>query len=449
MTKKQKSFFDKVLQIITHQADRSPVGLSKYDTVILGRDFAVMTSKKVAKITHGHSTMFFQSPNRDIFLRELRILSETRKCDGSAYKLGIGETVEISAAKDNANHVVKIEPEKSKLIFRNGNSIEYGSLILDSGLEYDFDAIPGLEEGLNQPHGSVFSPYHYSLNLQPYNFFPNFSQGNAFIYLPEFPFHNEVENLNFLIALDTWEAQEKMGIISPLRNLTIVNANDRFASHCGHLDKFIRERLGRHSKVDVLMKSKLQRIDNAQKKLTVVDKDGTAREMDFERIYVHIPTKADPLMAESGFLKAGKKQVAVNPKTLQYSHYDNVFCIGDGIDLPIQTSFYASVRQSRVAVHNSLERIHGRSASAEYNLETKLPIFTGKENASFYKSTAGSEPTFTSPIFEKLVYKYLCMFWAGALKKTYTGKSAGPGLRFASKFKKGEALGTAPGHSGH
>lgn len=449
MTKKQKTLFDKVLQVLTHQADRSPVGLSKYDTVILGRDFAVMSSKKVAKITHGHSTMFFQSPNKDIFLRELRILNEIRKLDGSAYKLGIGETVEISAAKDNSNNVVKIDPEHSKVVFRNGNSIEYGSLILDPGLEYDFEAIPGLEQGLNDPNGSVFSPNNYSLNSQPYNFFPNFSQGNAFIYIPEFPFHNEVENLNFLIALDTWEAQEKLGIISPLRNLTIINANDRFASHCGVLDKFIRERLARHSKVDVLMNSKLQSIDNKHKKLTVADKDKVTRELEFERVYVHIPTKAEQLMVDSGFLKAGKKQVEVNPKTLQYSHFDNVFMVGDGIDLPIQTSFYAAVHQCRVAVHNSLERIHGRSASAEYNLDTKLPVFTGKENASFYKCKAGSEPTLSNPVFESLVFRALTMSWAKSAKKVYTGKSAGPGLRFASKFKKGEPLGNNVGHSKH
>ena len=251
------------------------------------------------------------------------------------------------------------------------------------------------------------------------------------------------------MALDLWENHEALGIVSPLRQLTIINANNRFASHCNKLDKFITDRLARHSKVDVQFNTKLKQMDNKNKKLTIADSKGLESQVDFERIYVHIPTKADSILVESGFLKEGKKVVAVNPKTLHYEHYNNLFCIGEALDLPIHPSFYSSVRQSRVAVHNALEIIHGRSAVAEFDMSTKLPIFTGKEHASFYSAKGDAQPNFTNPIFENLVFKSLTMSWSKTQKKVYSGKSAGPGLRFAPKFKKGEPLGTASGHAAH
>lgn len=70
-----------------------------------------------------------------------------------------------------------------------------------------------------------------------------FTSGNAYIYIPEFPFSGEIETYNFLMTIDYLAYGEKIGLVSPLHSLTIINANDRFASHSKVLDDFIKNKI--------------------------------------------------------------------------------------------------------------------------------------------------------------------------------------------------------------
>ena len=438
MVKKEKSLFDKFIQLLTHQVDKSPQGLKKYDLVIVGNELGCNMTNNFVHFTHGHKTILHQTAVREIRLKELRILNETRIFEADKYSMGVSEGINLSVAKESQNMPAKIDPEHNKIIFKNGAEVEYNALILDNGLTLAPETIPGLMEGLNEPKGNVYSPLSGTPNIHNYGFFPLFSHGQAFIYIPEFPFVDEIENLNFLIALSTWEISEKLGLVSPLRNLTIINANDRFASKCSVLDKFITDRLAQHSKFDVWFNTKLDKIDNGQKKLTVTDKEGHQKVVDFDRIYCHIPTKADQVLVDSGFLKNGEKQVKVNPQTLQYGNYDNVFMLGDAVDLPMQRSFFAGIHQGHVIRHNALEIIEGRRPTANYDLHTRLPIFTGRESASFYESKLGSEPKFTNPMFEGFAYSKLTGGYAKKQIKTWKGKNAGPGYYRYPKYPKGE-----------
>lgn len=56
-----------------------------------------------------------------------------------------------------------------------------------------------------------------------------FYNGDAFVYIPPFPFSGEVETYNFLFALEQWKEAEKVNLCSSKRTMTIINANDRFS----------------------------------------------------------------------------------------------------------------------------------------------------------------------------------------------------------------------------
>lgn len=55
---------------------------------------------------------------------------------------------------------------------------------------------------------------------------------------------------------------------------------------------------------------------------------------------------------ESGLLN-------VNPETLQHNKYDNIFGLGDVINVPTTKTFYAGVHQISVVRHNLERRING------------------------------------------------------------------------------------------
>ena len=67
--------------------------------------------------------------------------------------------------------------------------------------------------------------------------------GDAYFYVPKFPFAGEVETYNFLFNLEYWKGNQTIGIVSPVRTFNIINANDKFASHSKELDKLIKETL--------------------------------------------------------------------------------------------------------------------------------------------------------------------------------------------------------------
>lgn len=56
-----------------------------------------------------------------------------------------------------------------------------------------------------------------------------FHSGEAIIYIPKIPFSGGVETYNFLYSSSIWDLDQKTGIVSPLRSITIINENDRFS----------------------------------------------------------------------------------------------------------------------------------------------------------------------------------------------------------------------------
>lgn len=438
---KDKTLFDKFIKVLTHQVDKSPNDAKAYDIVLHGKGLGCIMTKHLTKFTHGHRTVFHSAMNKDLQTSQLRVPFEIKKVEESNYFIGLSESVDLSVGKEQNNPIKKILPNESAVELANGRKIHYSALILEPGLEQIPESIPGLLEGLNTPNGRVFAPLGKPNNPLYYGFVPLFEHGQAFVYIPEFPFENEVDQYNFLSALSTWEMGENYGMVSPLRHLTIINANDRFASKCDVLNDYITKRVAKHSKVDVLFNTKLKAINNKTLKLTLEDKSGATREVDFGRIYVHIPTKADSIMESSGLIKPGKKQIEVNPVSLATKDYENIFVYGDAADLPIQPSLHASICQSQVVRHNALEYIDGRRPNAEYKGQTKLPIFTGVNAAAFYSAEYNQAPVIRDGwLWEKLQYAYVVGKYAKDIKKIYTSKKAGPPSFKYQKFPKGEQV---------
>lgn len=54
----KKSFTDKLIQFISHQSPKAPVGKSKYDIVIIGSHLGGFLSRNIEKFDHGHHHVF-------------------------------------------------------------------------------------------------------------------------------------------------------------------------------------------------------------------------------------------------------------------------------------------------------------------------------------------------------------------------------------------------------
>lgn len=110
-----------------------------------------------------------------------------------------------------------------------------------------------------------------------------FEHGDAFFYIPPFPFSGEVESYNFLYALDIWKKGEKSGVVSPCRSATIINANSKFCSTSDKLNEFILKELEKFD-VKILYNTKLASVDKDNRKIVLESKSGK-EERDFNHLY--------------------------------------------------------------------------------------------------------------------------------------------------------------------
>lgn len=56
--------------------------------------------------------------------------------------------------------VESFEPDSNKVTLDDGSTVEYDYLVVAAGMQTDWDAIPGLEEGLQKEDSGVVSIYH-------------------------------------------------------------------------------------------------------------------------------------------------------------------------------------------------------------------------------------------------------------------------------------------------
>ena len=76
--------------------------------------------------------------------------------------------------------------------------------------------------------------------------------------------------------------------------------------------------------------------------MITVKTDKGNQDMFFNYLYVHTPTIENPLLSKTG-LSSNGLQVDVNPHTLQSLQFENILSIGEGANLPIESSFFASI----------------------------------------------------------------------------------------------------------
>ena len=128
-------------------------------------------------------------------------------------------------------------------------------------------------------------------------------------------------------------------------------------------------------------------------------------------------------------------------------NHENIFALGDVADLPIQNSAFGNFHQTRVMVHNALDILKSNSIEGKYNLQTKLPLYTGVAKMNFYSSEAGVENIGgQNLIMDILRYYQFGKFGAKKNFNTYMGKNTGVSkvYNLMNGLKKGQPNGKDP-----
>lgn len=126
--------------------------------------------------------------------------------------------------------------------------------------------------------------------------------------------------------------------------------------------------------------------------------------------------------------------------------HENIFALGDVVDLPVQRSIIASHHQARCVGFNAVNYLKAQSLTGKYKLETSLPLYTGISKMNSYWSKEGKESIGMENFLKDSVTYLSGKNGAKGASKLYEGKKSGVGAVYElmNKFEKPEATGAQP-----
>ncbi|KAL4506078.1 hypothetical protein ABPG72_013839 [Tetrahymena utriculariae] len=358
--------------------------LDEYDVIIIGSNMGAVLARHINEITNGRNTVFVASSSSIREQHHLRVAFELGSCKKQNYILDTKSIITPFIPHSDGIRVKEIHPESNTVILENNRTIQYKRLVISTGLQNNFEAIPGLKDAVYDQDHPAFSPYDVTGKQasvkDPYYWY-NFHGGKCIFYIPKFPIRGEIQEYNFLVAYDQWVENQKNMSQKIDIEFTIVNANDSFSQYSKQADEYFKEELKKRG-IKVLYNTQIENLDKLKRQVTVVGKNGAKTVEKYDNLYSIIPTKGHEFLQQANLCNE-QGLLNVDSHTLQHKKYKNIFGFGDIVDVPTTRSFFGTQEQLNVVRHNVIRSLHGQSLTAQYFGQSKTPLYIGKNKLTF------------------------------------------------------------------
>ena len=133
----------------------------------------------------------------------------------------------------------------------------------------------------------------------------------------------------------------------------------------------------------------------------------------------------------------------VNPETLQHKQYNNIFGIGDVLNVPTTKTFYGGLSQVAVVRHNVERKLNGLSMNAKYDGYAKVNFPNGPSSlGTMEHSYDGKEVSFAADgVGSSLRYSLYSMTGKHNAENIMKFKNWGPPYyKWKKTFQGGESV---------
>ncbi|GJM29020.1 MAG: pyridine nucleotide-disulfide oxidoreductase [Cyclobacteriaceae bacterium] len=286
-----------------------------------------------------------------------------------------------------------IDPESNLVTLSHGEQIEFEALVVATGVQYNWNIIPGLEEGIGKH--SITSNYDKKYATYTWESLKSFKGGNAvftqphtpikcggapqkIMYLAEHYFrkNGKRENTNVIFATP---GTVIFGV-QPFKDALLKIVKDRNI-HTFFFHKLVEIRPEQQEAVYEVTKPGHQPDVNDQinQKLGIrIESDGKVI-IPFNFLHTAPPQSAPDFIKNSPLSKHDDPYgyVEVDKHTLQHSRYPNVFSLGDVAGTPNAKTGAAIRKQAPVVVANIIKFLEKGSLEDRYHGYSSCPIVTG------------------------------------------------------------------------
>lgn len=286
-----------------------------------------------------------------------------------------------------------IDPDNNLVTLSRGEQIEYETLVVATGVQYNWNVIPGLEEGIG--HRSITSNYDKKYTNYTWESLQNFKGGNALFTQPHTPIkcggapqkimymaedyfrkNGKRENTNVIFATP---GTVIFGV-QPYKEALQKIVKDRNI-HTFFFHKLVEIRPDQQEAVyEVTKPEHLPDInDPVSQKLGIrIESDGRVV-IPFNFLHTAPPQSAPDFVKNSPLAKPDDPYgfIEVDKHTLQHPEYKNVFSLGDVAGTPNAKTGAAVRKQAPVVVSNLLNYMDAKPIDSRYDGYSSCPIVTG------------------------------------------------------------------------
>ena len=271
----------------------------------------------------------------------------------------------------------KIVPEKNEVILDDGSKAPYDYLIISTGLQHNWNAIPGLAESVGKPETGVVSIYDYNYCASTWKAIQDFTGGKAIFTMPKTPIKCAGAPQKIM-----WLFEEYLRSGSRDRNIRL-NTSVEFwvpgASMFGikrYADMLLKQKEARD--VHAEFGQELVKIDGSKKIATFKSvSDGKLTEVEFDLLHA-VPPMTAPDFIKHSSLADNAGYLDVDKYTLQSKKYKNVFGLGDCTNTPNSKTAAAIMSQGPVLIHNMKQVMSNQPLNGYYDGYGSCPLLIGR-----------------------------------------------------------------------
>lgn len=298
-------------------------------------------------------------------------------------------------AKWVQDSAAKFDPANNTVYTAKGDKIEYDFLLVATGLQLNYDKVPGLVEALSIPKGKVCSNYSPKYVDRTYQALQAFKSGNAIFTYPNSAVKCPGAPQKILYLAEHYlrkSNKRKNAKVVYNTSLPVLFGVKHYADQ---LWKIVEKR-----DIKVNLRTNLIEVipDKNQAVFQNLDKPEEKFTTDYELLHVTPPMSAPDALTACTSLVTETGFVDVSKDTLQHLKYENVFAIGDCSASPNSKTAASVAAQSQVVYKNMVAVMNGVKPVRVFDGYASCPLVTGYNTCIMAEFDYSLTPLETFPI---------------------------------------------------
>ena len=295
-----------------------------------------------------------------------------------------------------------VDANANTVTLASGSTVAYGQLVVCPGLQYDWDAVPGLAEAVHSPHGA--SHYEFELAPKAWTLLSGLTSGTAVFTMPAGPIKcGGASQKPMYLACDYWKEQ---GVLDKIRVVMVQPYPTVFG--VPEVDRELDRKIAEYG-IELWTNSELVSVDAAGQAATIRNTETGAEEVLHYDVLNGVPPQSAP-----DWLKATPLADPANPngyveidkETMRHARFPEVFALGDAGSSPNSKTGAAIRKQAPVAVENLLAVIAGKEPPARYDGYASCPITTARNRMLLCEFDYSLQPHPTIPMIDTTHERY-------------------------------------------